>query len=222
MYYWCCPKKRAIYNGIIATSKDPQKLKRARGSLRGHEKNLEILDKLKEKLLAPPLPKKKPSKPSWYLGSKPRWKMGDIVLSRIVCPSYKDKWWFDKYVLYRVAYIKKDNVSWILPDLAHAEYVFGAIYEWIGDEPPDPSIIKELDYYITTYNEGMENEVTRSLLGIDWIPQNEKLTLFQRGCEYPMHVFADFDEAYGGNIFGMLYDDTDFKVFYERFKNKGQ
>ncbi|MCL2576669.1 MAG: hypothetical protein FWE27_01270 [Defluviitaleaceae bacterium] len=222
LHYWCCPKVRKACEETIATSKNPLEIKRARNKIRGHKEQLLVLDKLKEKLLAPPLSKKKPSKPSGYLWEKPRWKIGDIVLSHIVSQTDSDKWWFNKYVLYRVADIFKDSVSWILPDLAYAEYVSGALYEWIGDEPPDPSIIKDLDYYTITYNEGMENEVTRSLWTMRWIPQYEKYTLFQRGCEYPMPVISDFAEADGGNIFAVFFDDTDFKALYEHFKSKGQ
>jgi len=54
---------------------------------------------LKEKLLAPPLPRKKVPKP--YM-QKPRWQVGDVIASQIVCPTFRDKWYFDKYVLYLV------------------------------------------------------------------------------------------------------------------------
>ena len=85
---------------------------------------------LKEKLLADQLPRKKVPKPSVQ---KPRWQVGDIISSRIVCKTYSEKWFYNKYVLYRVTHLKRSEKSLIIPGLAYDEWVTGDLYNWIGD-----------------------------------------------------------------------------------------
>jgi len=183
------------------------------------KKREKIMNDLKEKLLAPPLPKRKVSKPHTQ---KPRWKLGDIVVSKIVCPAYEDRWFFNKYVLYRVVRLKTSDMSFLKPGLAYDEWVFGALYDWIGDEIPDSSIIKDLDYYkIFNPQDGSHNIRPFSMY---WIPRNEKYTLFQRDCEYPMPSTHEMvaDESTGANLFGVLNYAGHFEEVYKRFKKEVQ
>jgi len=204
---------RVIDNGEDFT------LQEVKGYDSDYKKREKALNGLKEKLLAPPLPKKKISKPSY---SKPRWKLGDVVLSQIVCPAYKDKsWFYNKYVLYRVSYLKRTSVSCIKPDLAYYERVCSGLYNWIGDRIPDLSIIKNLDYCTYKYNYGQPEH---HLFSMSWIPRNQKYTLFQRGCEYPMPPPSSESVVKNnstGNIFTLLeYYGENFKALYDRFKSE--
>jgi len=157
---------------------------------KGLKKREKVMRDLKEKLLAPPLPKRKVPKPRT---SKPRWKIGDVVASKIVYPEYEYRWFFNKYVLYRVVRLNTSDVSFLKPGLAYNEWVFGALYDWIGDEIPDVSIIKDLDYY-KIFNPQEECHKIRSL-SMYWSPRIEKYTILQRDCECPMpskhEMFAD-------------------------------
>ena len=74
-----------------------------------------VREDLKARLLAPPLPKRKVPKPGI---EKPRWQVGDVIASQIVCPTYKDKWYYKKYVLYQVYHLERSGVSSLKPDLA--------------------------------------------------------------------------------------------------------
>ena len=174
-----------------------------------------VRNKLKADLLAPPLPKRKVPKPRI---SKPRWQIGDVVISQIVCPDYKDKWFYNKYVLYRVIRLDRSSVTMIKPDLAYDEWVYGALYNWIGDEPPAPEILDGLDYYRCTYYERGHKVETFSMY---WIPRNQRFTLFQRGTNHPLPAEDDVHiHATGNNIFSVMsssYEEL-FKSLYEQFK----
>jgi len=178
-------------------------------TLKAREK---VRNDLKEKLLAPPLPKRKVPKPRIQ---KPRWQIGDVIVSQIVCPTFKDKWYYNKYVLYRVVQLDRYSISSLKPDLAYSEHAYGALYNWIGDDVPDPSILNTLSYH---RNPGWENKML--LIGLSWIPRLERFALFQHDCASPMPPDNDIIlYGAGSNIFSMLSAfGADFKMLYEKFK----
>jgi len=167
-----------------------------------------VLSKLKEQLLAPPMPKKKVPKPYFQ---KPRWKLGDLVLSRLVCPENKRKrWYYNKYILYRITHIKKESVSFLKPDLAYNEYAYGALYDWIGDEAPNSLILNDLSFF--KWDKDFLGDIMSDyfsygihLISMYWIPKNEKYTLLERSGEESL---PPNDEVYlrgtGENIFWLF------------------
>jgi len=194
LFYWYCPGFRKRRN--------------------------KVLDKLKENLVAPPLPKKKVSKPSWYLGTKPRWKIGELVVSRVGSSNYKDKWWCNKYVLYRVAHINRNSVSKIKPDLAYGEMPYGALYNWIGDEIPSPDIVNDLDFFKFSYP--VDAPYGIQLLCMSRNPYIQELSLLQRESEYPMPTKDEIAKISGQHILHMLTEEESephFKALYERYSD---
>jgi hypothetical protein len=186
---------------------------------KGKEK---ILDKLKEKLLSPPKPRKKVSKPSWWRFARPVWKMGELLLAQVGGQGDEDKWWFNKYMLYRVAHIDRQSASKIKPDLSYQEYPSGALYNWIGDEIPSPEIVKDLDFFKfacpVDYPYGIQ------LLSITPNPNIQKLTILQKKCDYPMppeNELAKPCRVHIGHILCFEENDKHFKTLYEHFKRKG-
>lgn len=183
-------------------------------TLREREK---VRNDLKEKLLAPPLPRKKVPKPRIQ---KPRWQVGDVIASQIVCPEYKDKWYYNKYVLYRVHRLERSGLSNLKPDLAYNEWVHGLLYNWIGDELPEPSLLEILDYHWYQLM-NVERPVLANY-GLFWIPRNERYTLFHRD---PDSVMPSKDEIYAYDrsafsVFSFLEGYSDhFKIIYNKYKN---
>jgi len=174
-----------------------------------------VLADLKEKLLAPPLPKRKLSKPSIQ---KPRWQIGDIVASQMVSSVDTNEWFYNKYVLYRVVQLERTSVSLLKPDLAYDEWVHGALYNWIGDELPTQFVLEELDFYRCDIYD-MVNKIEP--MSMYWIPRYERFTLFQRDGNYSMPNENDIHfHATGNNIFSVLSRiDSPFKSLYEKYKS---
>ena len=184
------------------------------------KKREKVLNDLRDKLLASPLPKRKVAKPFYQ---KPRWKLGDVVASQIVLSGYKDEWYYNKYVLYRVAYLETSSVSTLKPDLAYSESAFGALYDWVGDEIPDPAIIKNLDYYKcqALAKGGVKFGIHLALMS--WIPRIERYTLLLRDSDYPMPSEEETFRTDTGSlhIFAQLHRNPHLKETYERLKTGG-
>ena len=185
------------------------------GDPKSLKKREKVLVELREKLLAPPLPKKKVPKPSSY--SKPKWKIGDLVASQIVSTYDKDKWFFNKYILYRVARIDTSPLSFLKPDLAYNEYAYGALYDWVGDEIPDMSVIENLPYYkqIQIYR---TQEYSIPLMSMSWVSRIKHFTLLQRNCEYPMPKQDEIVPKSRENPLAEINYNPHFKELYERLK----
>ena len=183
-------------------------------TLKSREK---VRQDLKAMLLSPPLPIKKVPKP--YV-EKPRWQIGDIILSRIVSKYSKEQgdWYYNKYVLYRVTELDRRNVSTLLPGLAINEWVKGVAYDWIGDEPPDVKILEDLKYFVPA-----QRSKDRKLanFALDWIPRNQKFSLFAREHPSSMPNKSDIEiTAAGTNISREMEMDPDhFKSLYEKYRS---
>jgi hypothetical protein len=187
------------------------------------KKRKQVLDNLKKLLIDSPLHKKKVPKPDSY--SKPRWQIGDLVLSQIAPNANDGYWYINKYVLYRVVKINQEPLSNIAPDLAYCEFAYGVLYDWIGDEVPNVSIVKDLSYFKRNNDNWSLTKNTPFgiyLLSMDWIPRNERFTLLQRDCEHPMPSAEEICADNGSpNILGLFNPSKSgdyFKELYEKLR----
>ncbi len=100
------------------------------------------LNKLKEKLNSPMPPEKKVSV---MRVNKAHWDIGDILLYKIRDKYIKNSEFCNKYVLFRVRGISKNKNS-SLPDQFLDSQNIVSIYNWVGSEIPDLSIIDNLKF----------------------------------------------------------------------------
>ena len=120
-------------------------------------KREKVLNNLKEQLTGEQPPRKKVSKPKRV---KAIWQENDVVayhLVNIVEDEWRkpyDYWFYGKYILLKIVKVNKNPMSKIMPELAYDEWMYCSVYDWIGDEVPDFSIIDELNFHPIAYNEG--------------------------------------------------------------------
>ena len=173
-----------------------------------------VRQKLKKDLLSPLRTESKVPKPRI---EKARWSEGDIILSEITAKIGKAEWGYGKYVSDKVLWIETTELSLLKPGLACNSWPFAALYNWIGDEPPDLSVIESLDFF----NESNWRDGNRVVpIGLSWIPKLEKLTLFKKGdTNYAPQKHEMIHSATGSNIFSVLNVASEhFKALYEKHK----
>ncbi|HHX57243.1 MAG TPA: hypothetical protein GX710_04420, partial [Clostridiales bacterium] len=149
------------------------------------EKRKQVLLKLKDNLQSPPLPRKKIPKPDIQ---KHRWDIGDLVIGQLVDNNDSDKWFYNKFILFRVIEIKKISLSHIMPDLVYDEWVYGALYNWVGDELISEEQVKTLDYCheLLQLEPSISNLPWREkvqgfeLLRLNWAKRIIRFTLLER------------------------------------------
>ena len=122
---------------------------------RDSQKRETILNDLKERIIGEQLAKKKNSRPK---SVKAIWKENDIVayhLVNIVEDEYRkpsDFWFYGKYILVKIVKVDKRPMSKIIPELVCDEWMYCSVYDWIGDEIPDISIVENLNFHPLAYN----------------------------------------------------------------------
>ena len=115
------------------------------GNEKNYEKRKKVLKELKSTLLSPMPPAKKIKKPTVHHCP---WKVGSLLAYRIVsnkaylCGHPCNM----KYVLLRVVRIDKNPVSKLFDTGWYNESMMVGLYNWIGSEIPDPSIVQNLEY----------------------------------------------------------------------------
>lgn len=185
----------------------------------GNEKNYKqrkkALKELRETLLSPMPTAKKVKKPTVHHCP---WKVGSLLAYRIV----SDKGYLRghpcslKYVLLRVVRVDKHPVSKLFDTEYYEESMMVGLYDWIGDEIPDPKIVRSLKYIpikeyaptpiaVTTFESlfnGLPREIkevshlhfkgsTEKCVWLDWRP----------GKDEPGDItFLDCDDAFCNNI----------------------
>ena len=115
-----------------------------------------VLNKLREQLTDKQLPRRKVSKPK---REKAIWQKNDVVAYRLVNivedewrkPS--DFWFYGKYILLKIVIVDKIPMSKIMPELAYDEWMYCSVYDWIGENIPDISIVDHLNFHPFAYNE---------------------------------------------------------------------
>ena len=111
-----------------------------------YQKRLKVLEEFEKTILSPMPPKKKVRKPTVHHCP---WRVGSLLAYRIVTNEKLKKEnhpLFNKYALLRVIELKRYPVSKILPNELYEERMIVGLYNWAGDEIPDPEIIKNLQF----------------------------------------------------------------------------
>ena len=117
------------------------------GNEKNYAKRKMVLNKLKEVLLSPQPPLKKIKKPTVHHCP---WKVGSLLAYRIV--SNKNylcgRPCYTKYVLLRIVRIDKRPISKLFDTGYYDETMLVGLYNWIGNEIPDPKIVHSLEYIV--------------------------------------------------------------------------
>ena len=114
-------------------------------TVKNYEKRKKVLDELQNTLLSPMPPVKKIKKPTVHHCP---WKTGDLLAYRIIsnAKSLSNHPNFKKYVLLRVVRIEKNPISKLFDTGYYDETMLVGLYDWIGNEIPDPIIVRNLPY----------------------------------------------------------------------------
>jgi hypothetical protein len=177
---------------------------------RDFENRKKVLEDVKTKLLSPNTERQKIPKPTIQ---KRRFGLGDIVISQIVLKECDDKWWHNKYVLFKVTQQYRTELSRLKPELAFNTWSDGLLFDWIGDYIPTEEEIKSLPIY--------DNETVHMLY---WIPKNYTLKmLISANAKAEDVPFETSDNVFWTNnqttIFSVLDDnDEHFREVYEKYK----
>mgnify|MGYP000922537455 CR=1 FL=1 len=178
------------------------------------ERRKKSLQDLKAQLLLPNKERKAVRKTRI---EKRRFGVGDILVSQLVCKLDSDKWWFDKYVLYKVTEQYRTSVSRIKPKLAYDTWSLGLLYDWIGDYIPTEKDIKNFPFYVTEFYD------IERVHFLDWIPKNYTLKVLMSNCISDKIPFEktpnEFWPSKQANIFNiLLHDEQHFKKIYEKYR----
>lgn len=114
-----------------------------KGAEKDYEKRKKVLENLRETLLSPMPERKKIKKPTVIISP---WKPGDVLCYQLNLESIKEEKYYGKYVLLRVLKVLRKPFSVIKQDEYFQEDILFALYDWVGDEPPEGDITKELEY----------------------------------------------------------------------------
>lgn len=68
------------------------------------------------------------------------------MAGQLVDSNDSEKWFYNKFVLFRVIEINKTSLSHIKPDLVYDEWVYAVMYDWVGDELIPIEQIQSLEY----------------------------------------------------------------------------
>ena len=127
------------------------------GNEKNYEKRKKVLKKLREDILSPQPPMKNIKKATVHHCP---WKVGSLLAYRIV--SHKDylcgRPCYMKYVLLRVVRIDRRPISKLFDTGYYNESMMVGLYNWIGNEIPDPEIAHSLQY-IPIENSAMEKSM---------------------------------------------------------------
>ncbi len=135
----------------------------------------------------------------------------------------------NKFVLFKVIEIKKTSISHIKPDLVYDEWVYGLMYDWVGDELISADQVKTLEYCreLLQLEPSIANLPWREkaqgyeLLGLNWVKRIIKFTLIERDESFiiPSDFKYHLRAGTGGNIFSRLKTHEEyFKGVYEKYK----
>lgn len=164
-----------------------------------------LLQHLRDILISPQPEAKKLRKPTVHHCP---WKVGSLLAYRIVSnEQLKGHPCFLKYALLRVVKIDRRPVSRLVPTELYNESMRVSLYGWIGDEIPNPEIVKQLDYipifllpreeqleFIPIFRKPRED----MWVYLDWLPtkyERGDLTLIGCDDDFENHIpsFLDFN-----------------------------
>ena len=122
-------------------------LERWKDNKKMYEKRKLVLESLALKLNSPQPPEKKVSK---LVIKKANWEVGDVLLYKICDRNsegkriFKESKWHNKYILLRVLEIADFNKGSLHREYSDEMDIVG-IYNWVGDQEPDPGILDRLE-----------------------------------------------------------------------------
>ena len=136
-----------------------------------YQKRLKVLEEFEKTILSPMPPKKKVRKPTVHLCP---WRVGSLLAYRIVTDERLKKEnhpLFNKYALLRVIKLIRYPVSRILPTELYSESMLVGLYNWAGDEIPDPEIVKNLRFIpVDEYENRILGKRVETCADLDWLP----------------------------------------------------
>ena len=99
-----------------------------------------------EATLNSPMPERKKIRlPSWV--KRCPYKVGSLLAYRIISSTaMESSFYWKKYVLLRVIKIDRSPVTYLAPEAGWNESMLVGLYDWWGDEIPDPAIAESLEF----------------------------------------------------------------------------
>ena len=173
------------------------------------ERRKKSLQDLKAQLLLPN--KERKAVPKTRI-EKRRFGVGDILISHLTGDMYKDAWYFDKYVLYKVVSQYRCGVSQIKPELVYNTWSYGLLFDWIGDYIPTLSEVNNIPIH---------SDILHTLY---WIPRNYSLKVLVSNCKNDNDIsfVKNSIECFPynhKNIFSTLIcHEQHFKEIYEKYR----
>lgn len=101
-----------------------------------------MLEELKQRLNSPQPEEKRIKK---LILRRPIWNVGDVLLYQIKSDKVKDNKWYKGYVILRVIGVAEMNIGSLPRKYSHKHDIV-AIYNWVGLEKPDQSIINKVQF----------------------------------------------------------------------------
>ena len=96
---------------------------------------------------------------------RPNWKVGDILLYRILNEKLKDHKWYGKYALLKVMGTEKLTIGYLDKDKYYHEEELVSIYNWIGNEEIKPEKINQLKIILLNDFVDPYGETIKQLVG---------------------------------------------------------
>lgn len=141
----------------------------------------ETRKKLKEALDSPMRKRRSFSLPPWM---KPcPWAEGSLLAYRIITNTeHKTNPFGGKYVLLRIVRIEQPPYTFVAPEVGNRKNMFVALYNWCGDDIPDPSVVDTLEF--TPIMLGRQTHINTSLLSFDMSALSPRLQdMFEEAVE---------------------------------------
>lgn len=115
------------------------------GKEKDYRKRQKVIEELVKKLNSPMPPRKEVKKISVV---RCPWPVGSLLAYHIITnkEAAEQNPLFGKYALLRIIQIHRTPVTRMFPDAPCDESMLVGLYGWCGDEIPDPSITKELEF----------------------------------------------------------------------------
>ena len=133
-----------VKNQALCFIDNGQDLARWRGS-KDYKKRQKVIEHLRNILLSSMPPAKKVSKTK---GWRSPWREGSLLAYQLITNTeyLQNKPTYHQYALLRVVRITRCPLSSLIPMDCYDEEPWVSLYGWIGDEIPNPSFAKELDF----------------------------------------------------------------------------
>ncbi len=145
---------------------------------KNYRKRRNVIEELKKTLLSPMPHAKKIKKPTVHHCP---WNVGSLLAYRIVSNKnyLRDNPCYMKYVLLRVVRVDRHPISKLFDTGYYDETMMVGLYDWIGDEIPDPEIVDELKYIPIEENAVQKPVVNLDFSLLDNLPESSKTPIIE-------------------------------------------